>query len=151
VRLLYWSPMPVCRSSSLLNPEAMLINAVKWLLYSDHVIVLSSEGRLLQSGTFHSLLSVPGYLRDLNLEDNGIENAGSVAEPDVNQSNSYPPTPTPAPNPRTHKDKSAEDRGHRDPRNLLYYINTMGKLGFGLFLFFVAMEIVFIALQRNSS
>ncbi|PQE21894.1 ABC transporter protein [Rutstroemia sp. NJR-2017a BVV2] len=137
----------VCRSSTLLSYEAMLIYAVKWLPYSDHVIVLSSDGHLLQSGAFHSLLSVPGYLRDLNLEDNGIENASLVAELDVNQSTIYPPTPTPASNPRTHKDKSAENRGHRDPRNLSYYINTMGKTGFGLFLFFAAMEIVFIALQ----
>jgi hypothetical protein len=125
--------------------SSLLINVVKWLPYSDQIIVLSSEGRLSQLGTFQSLVSIPGYLHDLNLKDAGIENLSSVREKDVSQSKADPPTP---------EEKSAEtelveNRGCRDSSNLLYYINTMGRPYFGLFLLLVTMEVVFTALQRK--
>jgi hypothetical protein len=98
----------------------------------------------LQSGTFQSLISVPGYLHDLNLKTNGVENANSVSEQDANQSKSDSLQPD-----KKEGSELAENRGRRDSGNLLYYINTMGKPYFGIFLIFVAIEVVFVALQRK--
>lgn len=133
------------KSPSNLHRGSLLIDAVKWLPYSDQILVLSPEGRLLQSGTYQSLISVPGYLHSLNLKNNGIENASSITEPDVNSSTSD----SPIPDEKKDEEEAAKSRGRRDPRNLLYYINTMGKPAFGLFLLFTTIQCVFIALQRE--
>ncbi|TVY15492.1 ABC transporter FUM19 [Lachnellula arida] len=121
----------------------LVTHAVKWLPYSNQILVLSSEGRLLQSGTYQALVSVPGYLQSLNFKDNGIANASFITEPDVSLSALYPPMS----NEKKDKEEVAESRGRRDPHNLLYYINTMGKSAFGLFLLFTTIQCVFIALQ----
>lgn len=97
-----------------------------------------------QSGTFQSLIAVPGYLHDLNLKTNRIENANSASDRDAKQRKSSSLQPD-----AKEESKSAENRGHRDSGSLLYYINTMGKPYFGIFLFLVAIEVVFIALQRK--
>jgi hypothetical protein len=106
---------------------------------------MSSEGRLSQSGTFQSLVSTTGYLHNLSLKNSAIENTKSASKQDADQSESEYPTVEE----KKEENVSTENRGHRDPRNLLYYINTMGKPYFAFFLFLVAIEVVFIALQRN--
>ena len=140
---MYLPLMPVDPLTPCSGP--LLIHAVKWLPYSDQIIVLSSEGRLSQLGTFQSLVSVPGYLHDLNVKEAGIESLRSVPEKYVSQSK---PSPSTAEK-KSEKTESVENRGSRDSSNLLYYINTMGKPYFGLFVLLVTIEVVFTALQRK--
>lgn len=97
----------------------------------------------MQFGTFHSLVSVPGYLQDLNLKVNEIDHASSASKKDISQSKSD----FLALNKNKEENDPANYRGRRDPRNLLYYINTMGNLHFGLFIFFVTIEAVFVTMQ----
>ena len=121
------------------------MKTVKWLPYSDQVVVLSSEGGLSQLGTFQSLVSVPGYLHDLKLNDNEEMNSSFAAEQEGG--GSKPESLLPEGNARD--TETAENRGRRDPRNLLYYISSMGKPLFAVFLCFVTLECIFIALQRE--
>ncbi|KAK6607376.1 ABC multidrug transporter [Botrytis cinerea] len=121
----------------------LVTHAVKWLPYSDQILVLSPEGRLLQFGTYQFLTSVPGHLHNLKLNKNGFENASSITKLDINSSTSD----SPIPDEKKDEEVAGESRGRRDPRNLLYYINTMGKPAFGLFLLFTTIQCSFIALQ----
>ncbi|KAF5869257.1 putative abc transporter protein [Botrytis fragariae] len=121
----------------------LVTHAVKWLPYSDQILVLSPDSRLLQFGTYQSLTSVPGHLHNLNLKKNGFENASSITKLDINSSTSD----SPIPDEKKDKQEAGESRGRRDPRNLLYYINTLGKPAFGLFLLFTTIQCSFIALQ----
>ncbi|KAK6611190.1 ABC multidrug transporter [Botrytis cinerea] len=121
----------------------LVTHAVKWLPYSDQILVLSPEGRLLQFGTYQFLTSVPGHLHNLKLNKNGFEKASSITKLDINSSTSD----SPIPDEKKDEEVAGESRGRRDPRNLLYYINTMGKPAFGLFLLFTTIQCSFIALQ----
>ncbi|CCD44945.1 similar to ABC transporter [Botrytis cinerea T4] len=119
----------------------LVTHAVKWLPYSDQILVLSPEGRLLQFGTYQFLTSVPGHLHNLKLNKNGFENASSITKLDINSSTSD----SPIPDEKKDEEVAGESRGRRDPRNLLYYINTMGKPAFGLFLLFTTIQSLWLS------
>jgi ATP-binding cassette subfamily C (CFTR/MRP) protein 1 len=123
----------------------LLTKAVNWLPYSDRILVLSSEGRVSQFGTYQNLASVPGYICNLNLE------YATVEEPELNVESRIDSIATDLSIPTgiTVENNRLKSRGHRDPRNLLYYINTMGKPSFCLFLLFTTLQCIFIALQRS--
>lgn len=123
----------------------LLTYAVKWLPYSDQIIVLGAEGRSLQIGSFQSLISVPGYLYDINLKHNGLRNTTTVSDTVGNQKKINPPIT------QGEEEETAiiPNRGRGDAGNLLYYINTMGKRYFALFLLLVCIEVIFIGLQRK--
>jgi ATP-binding cassette subfamily C (CFTR/MRP) protein 1 len=120
---------------------------VKWLPYSDQILVLSSEGRVSQSGTYQNLASVPGYIYNLNLEYATVEEPDPIMESRINSIAPDLSIPTGL----TLENNRLKSRGHRDPRNLLYYINTMGTPSFCLFLLFTTIQCVFIALQRSKA
>lgn len=123
----------------------LIMCSVKWLPYSDQIVVLGADGRLSQAGSFKSLSSVPGYVHTLNVKDS-IENENPKPASERQTERSQRDSPQADKNTKT--DVTNEIRGRRDFSNLGYYINVMGKKGFTLFVALVAAEVIFTALQR---
>lgn len=117
--------------------------------YSDQVLVLGPEGHLLRSGTFQSLRTLPSCFGGLDIDDSKIEVSTPVAkETTVTQSKVQTLMSTEK-NEKEKEKVSTKSRGRRDPENLLYYVNTLGKWPFGLFLLLVTLQVIFAALQRK--
>ena len=99
----------------------------------------------MQFGPFQKLVSVPGYVHDLKVQGTQIESSIAVSAQDVSQrkpgSSNSDKTKDQA------QDESTANRGRHDLHNLSYYISTMGKGAFGVFLLLVALQVAFTALQ----
>lgn len=118
-------------------------------------MVLNSEGKISQNGSFETLSAIDGYISDLSIKDFDTSSAEqSSSRPkgkavttlteDNAKKNTVSKDTQPTP-------KSTEFRGKRDLTNITYYLKVMGYLGFAIFLAFVTIEVVCQAIQRKSS
>ncbi|KAJ5150816.1 ABC transporter integral membrane type 1 [Penicillium canariense] len=121
----------------------LVTHSVKWLPYSDQVIAMSHEGRILQSGSYETLVLEPGYIQNLQLQK-----THQIAPP--SGTDHVPEKNEPVSASQTNESNSAtngENRGKRDFSNLNFYISSMGRTSFFLFVSLVGVEVVLTALQ----
>lgn len=123
----------------------LVTHAVKWLPLSDHLIVMSAEGRISQSGSFQTLAARSGYIQDLRIE-----------QQTQIESRSAPVQATKEDKPKTTisikqvpEEKSKNHRGKGDSRNFFYYLATLGKANMWLFLTLATAQVVFLSIQRK--
>lgn len=102
-----------------------------------------SEGTLLQSGSYKSLVSSPGLVHELSLKDADSDISNNAA-PEPLAKTDYAKKAEKKPESST----DDERRGKRDISHLTYYVKSMGVAGFSIFALCVVLEVAFAALQR---
>lgn len=118
---------------------------VKWLPYSDQVITMGHGGRILRSGSYVSLATGSDHLQELSMQKDleVAPQSSTDQDPEKHQPVSVSPDDESVDIKKTNK------RGKRDFSNLAFYISSMGKISFFIFVFLVGAEVVLTAMQRQ--
>lgn len=124
---------------------ANILSVVKWLPYSDQVIAMSPEGGIIQAGSYETFATGPGDIQTLSLQKGrqvapiSWTDQDSEKNESVNVSNDC----------ESDNATNGENRGKRDFSNLSFYISSMGKMSFFVFVSLVGAEVVLTAMQRQ--
>ena len=124
---------------------------MRWLPYSDHVIVLQEDGKIAQDGTFAELNESEGYVKNLDINySRNLEITGApllnVEDHDVIKNPPDNPKESPAIESSTDISKK---RGRSDSTVLSFYVKSMGYFSFMLFVVLVVSQAAFAGLQSK--
>ncbi|KAK4863967.1 hypothetical protein LT330_010322 [Penicillium expansum] len=121
----------------------LVTHAVKWLPYSDQVIAMSPEGGIIQAGSYETFATGPGDIQALSLQEGRQVAPISWTDQDSQKNESVNVL-----NDRESDNATnGENRGKRDFSNLSFYISSMGKMSFFVFVSLVGAEVVLTAMQ----
>jgi hypothetical protein len=125
---------------------------LQWLPFADQILVLGEGGLLLEKGTFAELNTSGGYVSRLQLKQDPRDDG----ETGRSSPSSQKPTAEAAKRPTTNglavtAPSKAQNSRATNTSALLYYIKTMGRSSFLIFLATVVFQVACRTMQREST
>ena len=102
-------------------------------------------GKIMQSGSYETLATGSEHLQKLGMPNDveGAPKSSTDQDPEKHQPVSV------SPDDESVDAKNTNKRGKRDFSNLTFYISSMGKISFSIFLSLVGAEVALTAMQRQ--
>lgn len=120
----------------------------QWLPFADQIIALDRDGRITEKGTYTELSSSGGYVSKLRAMQGAEDEEGEPGLKDVVTRKTPTTNETSALN-KTAQEGGTKERGAANTSALVFYIKSMGRGSFLLFISMVLFQMGCRIMQRK--